>query len=110
MAPTAEQGPPVGGGTLGAYASTLLLTLANPATILSFAAVFAGLGLARSVDYGSAARMVAGVFLGSASWWALLSGCVGLLRSRVNDSWMRAINRLSGAVLLAFGLYAFSRI
>jgi threonine/homoserine/homoserine lactone efflux protein len=108
--PAAAQGSAGSSGSLGAYASTLLLTLANPATILSFAAVFSGLGLARAADYGSAARMVAGVFLGSAIWWAILSGCVGLFRSRVNDSWMRAINRISGAVLLAFGLYAFSRI
>lgn len=33
-----------GGGLVGAYASTFLLTLTNPTTILSFAAVFAGMG------------------------------------------------------------------
>jgi threonine/homoserine/homoserine lactone efflux protein len=98
-----------GAGPLGAYASTLLLTLANPATLLSFAAVFAGMGLGGAVDYASATRMVAGVFLGSAAWWVVLSGGVGLLSSRVDATWMRAINLLSGAVLVAFGLYALSR-
>ncbi|HEX7005759.1 MAG TPA: LysE family transporter, partial [Alphaproteobacteria bacterium] len=34
------------GGLAGGFGTTLLLTLANPVTILSFAAVFAGLGLA----------------------------------------------------------------
>lgn len=98
-------------GSLSAsYASTLALTLANPATILSFAAVFAGLGLGSADDYFSAGRMVAGVFLGSAAWWVILSSGAGLLRSRVDDRWMRAINRLSGSVLFGFGVYALSRI
>jgi putative LysE/RhtB family amino acid efflux pump len=54
--------------------------------------------------------MVAGVFLGSALWWTILSGAVGMLRSRVNAAWTRAINRVSGAVLVAFGVYALARI
>jgi threonine/homoserine/homoserine lactone efflux protein len=97
-------------GLASAYGTTLLLTLANPATILSFAAVFAGLGLGTAVDYGSAIRTVLGVFLGSAAWWLILSGGVGAMRSRVGDGWMRAINRASGAVLIAFGIYALLRI
>jgi threonine/homoserine/homoserine lactone efflux protein len=108
--PAADPGSPGGGGLLPAYGSTVLLTLANPATILSFAAVFAGLGLGRAADYASAGRMVLGVFLGSALWWLILSGGVGMLRSRVRDGWMRAINRVSGAILFAFGLYALGRI
>lgn len=109
-AAAAAPAAPAGAGSLGAYGSTLLLTLANPSTILSFAALFAGLGLGRANDLGSAARMVAGVFLGSALWWTILSGAVGMLRSRVNAAWMRAINRVSGAVLVAFGVYALARI
>jgi threonine/homoserine/homoserine lactone efflux protein len=97
-------------GIAAAYGSTLLLTLANPATILSFVAVFAGLGLGAAVDYGSAYRIVLGVFLGSASWWLILSTGVGIMRSRMKDAWMRAINRVSGVILFAFGIYAFCRI
>jgi threonine/homoserine/homoserine lactone efflux protein len=40
----------------------------------------------------------------------ILSGGVGLIRNRVNVQWMKAINRLSGCILLAFGLYALSRL
>ena len=98
------------GGWLATYASTLLLTLANPATILSFLAVFVGFGLGASVDYGAAGLLVGGVFLGSASWWLILSGGVGLFRSRVTVSWMRAVNRLSGGVLVLFGVYALSKL
>ena len=63
-----------GGGLLGAYASTFFLTLTNPTTILSFAAIFAGLGVAGADNALSAALLVLGVFLGSAAWWLILSG------------------------------------
>jgi threonine/homoserine/homoserine lactone efflux protein len=108
--PGHDAAPSGGSGNASAYGSTLLLTLANPATILSFVAVFAGLGLGTAVDYGSACRIVLGVFLGSACWWLILSTGVGIMRSRMKDTWMRAINRVSGAVLFAFGIYAFCRI
>lgn len=58
------------------YASTVFLTITNPMTILSFAAVFAGLGLADTGGHGPAVWMVAGVILGSALWWFALSGGV----------------------------------
>jgi threonine/homoserine/homoserine lactone efflux protein len=89
----------------GAYATTIGLTLANPATILSFAAVFAGLGAARS-DGWSAAFLVAGVFLGSALWWLILSGGVGMFRGRVTPTLLRWVNAVSGAVLVGFGAVA----
>src|SRR5690348_16095287 len=45
---------------LTAFLSTLVLTLANPVTILSFMAVFAGLGLGmKPGDYGAAGMVVA---------------------------------------------------
>lgn len=95
-------------GLLSAYLSTLFLTLANPMTILSFAAVFAGFGLRTAPDYFNASALVAGVFVGSALWWMLLSNGVTLFRSRVGSGGLSVINRLSGSVILAFGLYALS--
>jgi hypothetical protein len=77
-------------------------------TILSFVAVFAGFGLGASPDYFSASALVAGVFIGSALWWLLLSGGVALFRSRLSAGWMQAVNRLSGALILGFGLYSLS--
>jgi threonine/homoserine/homoserine lactone efflux protein len=98
-----------GEGLLATYASTFFLTLTNPATILSFIAVFAGFGLGAAADYSGAAMMVAGVFGGSALWWMILSGSVGALRSRTSIASMRVLNRLSGTVLFTFGLLALSR-
>ncbi len=101
----------MGGGLLGSYASTLALTLTNPMTILSFAAVFAGLGVgAASGDYASAAVLVSGVFLGSALWWLALSAAVSLLRSRVTPRGLRWVNRISGLLILGFGLAALASL
>src|SRR6185437_2509448 len=90
-----------------AFLSTMVLTLANPATILSFMAVFAGLGLGtKPGDYGAAGIVVAGVFIGSALWWLLLSGGVALVRHRLKPGTMKWINYGSGGFLAAFGVYA----
>lgn len=98
-------------GLLANYGSTLALTLTNPMTILSFAAVFAGLGVgAASGDYASAAVLVLGVFLGSAFWWLALSAAVSLLRSRVTARGLRWVNRVSGVIILSFGVAALASL
>jgi threonine/homoserine/homoserine lactone efflux protein len=56
------------------YVSILALTLSNPSTILSFTAVFAGLGLHVAGGLGPALALVVGVWLGSVAWWILLTG------------------------------------
>ena len=93
---------------IGAYASTFVLTLTNPMTILSFIPIFASLGLGQSSDYASAALTVLGVFAGSALWWLLLSNGVALFRSRIGPGWMRMVNHISGAMIFAFGAYAIT--
>ena len=76
-------------------------------TILSFAAIFAGIGLGSTlVDYGSAALLVFSVFAGSALWWLILSGSVSLLRKKVTPRVLRWINMVSGAIIKGFGVFA----
>ena len=96
---------------LGAYGSTFFLTLTNPLTILSFAAIFAGFGLANvRGGYSSAAITVLGVFLGSSCWWVILSVVTSLLRNRINLSGLLWVNRISGSIILGFGIAALIRI
>jgi threonine/homoserine/homoserine lactone efflux protein len=92
---------------VSAFVSTFVLTLTNPMTILSFVAVFAALGLGTThPDPLSAAGLVLGVFVGSALWWLTLSGAVSLFRSRFDERGLVWVNRVSGAVITAFGLAA----
>jgi predicted secreted hydrolase/threonine/homoserine/homoserine lactone efflux protein len=95
-------------GYVGAYLSTFFLTLTNPMTILSFTAVFAGLGIGSRVGggYREAGWIVLGVFLGSASWWLILSGSVNFLRKKMDQQKLTWVNRISGVVITAFGLIA----
>jgi threonine/homoserine/homoserine lactone efflux protein len=101
-------------GWRAAFTSTFLLSVANPITIFSFAAVFAGLGVApagilKGAD-SAAAALVAGVFVGSALWWLTLSSLVGHLRSHIGAHTLTVVNRLCGTVLTAFGLYALAAL
>lgn len=99
-----------GKGLAGAYLSTFLLTITNPLTIVSFAAVFAGLGVSAGGDYVSAALLVLGVFIGSALWWFLLSGGVSLFRSRIDPVALRWMNRISGTVITGLGVLALASL
>jgi threonine/homoserine/homoserine lactone efflux protein len=101
----AQEAPTRRGGLIGAYLSTLGLTLTNPMTILSFIALFVGLGVSGD-DAAGAATLTVGVFLGSAAWWVLLVGAVGALRSRLTPTWMRRINIASGLLIGAFAIVA----
>ena len=96
-----------GENLLAAYVTTLFLTLTNPLTILSFAAIFAGIGAGgANRSYISAAVLVLGVFLGSALWWVILSGGVSILRTKLNTQALRWVNRISGTIIMVFGLLA----
>ena len=93
------------------FVSTFFLTMTNPMTILSFAAVFAGVGLAAvSRDYLDASWLVFGVFVGSALWWLILSGATSLLRGRLDTRRLIWVNRISGGIILAFGVLALASV
>jgi threonine/homoserine/homoserine lactone efflux protein len=81
------------------------LTMTNPMTILSFAAIFAGLGVAGSGPIGAVAVTV-GVFLGSTIWWLVLTSAVSLLRVRITPRGLRIVNIGSGLLVAGFGVVA----
>ncbi len=100
-----------GHGLFRAYGSAVALTLTNPTTILSFAAIFAGLGAGTgSHAAGAAALLVLGVLLGSALWWVMLTHLVSTLRARITAPHLRWVNRISGGILVGFGLLAFASL
>ncbi len=104
----AERPAAVGrGGLANAYLTTLVLTLSNPATILSFIGIFAGLGAASQVRGNpEGILLVLGVFCGSVLWWLILSSLAGAFRSRMTGTGLVWVNRLSGGAIVVFGLAA----
>lgn len=96
---------------LSDFVSTFFLTMTNPMTILSYLAVFAGLGLSDTAgNYVHAAWLVLGVFIGSACWWLILSEIVTLFRKKVGQKAMTWINRVAGLIIGGFGLAAWVSI
>jgi threonine/homoserine/homoserine lactone efflux protein len=94
-------------GLPAAYGSIYALTMTNPMTILSFAAVFAGLGFAAgATSLLEAAVLTLGVWAGSSLWWVVLTTVVGWLRGRVSTQGLVWVNRISGSALVVFGLAA----
>jgi threonine/homoserine/homoserine lactone efflux protein len=92
-----------------AFLTTFLLTLSNPTTVLSFAAVFAGLGLGTTTrGTAGAAAMAVGVFVGSALWWVSLTSLVSVARRAATPRRLAWVNRVSGLVVLGFGVLALA--
>jgi threonine/homoserine/homoserine lactone efflux protein len=86
--------------------STFALTITNPATLLFFTGMFAGLGsLAGGAgSYTDATFVVGGVVLGSAGWWLILTTVIGLFHARIDAKRVVLINRFSGLLVSVFGL------
>ena len=92
-----------------AYTSTLALTLTNPATIFSFVAIFAGLGITQTQRIASV-TLVLGVFTGSMLWWLVLISGIVYLRGRLTAKKLARFNRVStkivGGLIFGFGIVA----
>lgn len=90
------------------YLTGLLLTVTNPMTILSFAAMFAGMGVASGMDgsWSGVVTLVAGVLAGSTVWWLILSGAASLAGRWLTPPRLRWVNRGSGFIIMVFGTLA----
>jgi len=106
--PRAAGTPPqaTGRGLAWAYASTLGLTVTNPTTIVSFLALAAALGAGLRGGLAPPAVVVAGVALGSATWWCVLAVLATFLRARITPSVARWIGLVSGLAIAALGVVA----
>jgi threonine/homoserine/homoserine lactone efflux protein len=103
----ATPAPPTLRGHMGVYAGTVLLTMTNPATVLTFAAIIVGLGLVPDMaSLLDGLVFVGGVFLGSTAWWVVLSGIGGKMGDRLPPGAIRWTRRIAGAAFVAFGVYA----
>ncbi|MBB3591151.1 putative LysE/RhtB family amino acid efflux pump [Rhizobium sp. BK529] len=90
--------------------STFLLTISNPATILSFGALFAGFGLTEETRRYSSAVIVSGVFIGSLLWWFCLSAAVSVARDRLSSDFTARVGRATSYMLIAFGAVALGSV
>jgi len=107
---TPENGEKVPPGLWAEFTVTLLLTLANPSTILSFAAVFAGVTAGGGYALETMPALILGVFVGAAAWWLTLGQIVGLIRHKISQAGLVLINRGAGLALVAFGVFNLAQL
>jgi threonine/homoserine/homoserine lactone efflux protein len=92
-------------GLFGDFASTFVLTITNPVTILSFIAIFGAIGFTgEEATMTHAGILVAGVWCGSFLWWISLIAATGLLRMTFQRQHLVWINRGSGGILVFAGV------
>jgi threonine/homoserine/homoserine lactone efflux protein len=93
----------------GTYARFVGLTIINPTTIVYFAAVIIGLGVANDMTPAQGALFSVGAFLASLSWQTLLAAVGGLAGDRLGDR-VRTIAVVAGNLLiLAFAVVILFR-
>ena len=89
-----------------AYLVAVGATAANPLTIASWAAVFAAASTARITHTATdAGLLLAGIGLGTTSWFTVLSTAMALVRRLAGRRVQRAIGVISGLGLIAFGVF-----
>lgn len=111
--PTASRLPDrgTGGNLMAAIASTFLLTITNPATMVGFVALFSGLGVGGAhMSYGRAALLVGAVIAGSALWWLAVTAFTGRIKGRLSPRILQTINRVSGVAIGSFGIFVLGRV
>jgi threonine/homoserine/homoserine lactone efflux protein len=86
------------------FLSAFLLTATNPTTVLSFLAILAMLGQGRQQPVWQTSLLVGGIFLGSMTWWVVLTGGATLLRDKIGNQSLQWLNRIGGLAMAAFGL------
>jgi threonine/homoserine/homoserine lactone efflux protein len=98
--------PTISGGRQMArtYARFLALTLINPATVVYFAAVIIGLGVAVGMTPGQGAAFALGAGLASLSWQTLIAAVGAFAGSRLTSRSRKVISIVGYLVILGFAV------
>lgn len=96
-------------GLLGAWASTLFLTLANPVTMISYCVMFSALGVGVDDHVGAAFSLVGGVVFGALVVIVLLITFLSFFRKRVTARALNILNKVAAVILMGFGIAALAQ-
>ena len=103
--PIELQRPIASAGFFPTMLQTMLITLTNPMTILTFLAAFAAIGFeGQQHSMYEAILLCLGVFSGSGLWFIGLSLLIAHFRNRVTPFVFMLINKISGGFLCGFGV------
>ena len=92
-------------GFIPTLLQTMLITLTNPMTLLMFIAAFAAVGFEGHEESISQALLIcSGVFLGSMSWFGIISISSASQRKKVTPYLLNLVTTISGYLLVLFGI------
>ncbi|MBS2097358.1 LysE family translocator [Carboxylicivirga linearis] len=90
------------------FASTFILTIANPLAVFLFLAFFAGFRVVEAKqELFDRFLLILGVFVGASTWWFSLSSLINTLRSRINLRRLFWLNKIAGSVIIILVCVAF---
>ncbi len=92
------------------FASSFLITITNPVTVIVFGLAFASVGLDKDPSFQSIAVMLLAVAAGATFWWVGLSSFVNIFRSKIRLRNLWWINKISGILVIIFGIAVFVSI
>ena len=85
------------------FISAFVLTVANPAFLLVFIAMFAAFGVGSSEGVVDGLITILGVAAGCATWWFVLTFVINLFRKKFRPRHMLWINRIAGTLIIVLG-------
>lgn len=85
------------------FFSSFMITLTNPATILSFMIIFSTFGVSGDTHFINKMLLVMGILIGTGLWWILLSGTVKWSQKLFTDSFYNKLNRGFGLAIIILG-------
>ena len=83
--------------------SGFIITLSNPLTYIGFIALLSYLHVSfKDFDKGLVLLFFVGAFLGSMMWWLILVEFARFLKKKVNSTFIKRSNVITGFIVLAF--------
>lgn len=94
-------------GFISNFSSGLLLTLANPGTLIALMALITSFGLSEiAITTKNTFLLGISVFAGSLIWWILLSVSSNYMKNKINEKTLKMFNNACGIGLIIFGAIA----
>ncbi|MEA2042958.1 MAG: LysE family translocator [Bacteroidota bacterium] len=88
------------------FASSFLVTLSNPITIIAFGAIFAGFDMVgQEATHFHIFLLIVFVFAGALSWWVGLILVVSTFKHKIRLRNILWINRITGILIIIFAVF-----
>ncbi len=88
------------------FVEALVMTITNPGAIFLILGLFAAVGINSSDNTGNISIITTlwGVFLGTATWWYILTTTINIFRKKFRIKQLMMINRIAGIIIAVLGI------